>query len=366
MLELSLENMVSSKASRHTLRIIDANLNRIGEGLRVLEDISRFILDDAVLSNRLKDMRHRLITGDLERSRDLLQARDAKGDVGADIETETQKCHRDLALTAVANSRRVEQALRSIEEVVTTHPPTPHIDRDTCRRARFQLYTMERELTLRLLRQEKVKAISGLYAIVDSEALKGRDCAETVDQVIQGGARIIQFRDKRTAKNKLLPTALVLKDICKKHDAIFIVNDHLDIALAVEADGLHLGQDDLPLKTARRLLPLDSILGCSARTPEAAEAAAHDGADYIASGAIYPSPTKTDAPVIGIEGLKKIRRAVGLPLVAIGGITAENAAATVEAGADAVAVISAVLGADSPRDAARDIAHRLEETDEQA
>jgi thiamine-phosphate diphosphorylase len=141
---------------------------------------------------------------------------------------------------------------------------------------------------------------------------------------------------------------------------LFIVNDYLDIALAADADGLHLGQNDLPTKVARKLLPIDKILGCSTTTVDQAITAESDGADYIAVGSIYPTTSKETAKVIGLEGLRQIRQAVTLPLVAIGGITKDNAAEVIAAGASSVAVISAILQAGSPEEAARQIVARLE------
>ena len=138
------------------------------------------------------------------------------------------------------------------------------------------------------------------------------------------------------------------------------MNDYLDLALASDADGLHLGQTDLPIKEARKLLPLDKILGCSTTTVSQAITAESEGADYIAAGSIYPTSSKETAKVIGLEGLLQIRQAISLPLVAIGGITKDNAAEVLAAGADSVAVIGAVLRAENIEEAARQIAARFE------
>jgi len=141
------------------------------------------------------------------------------------------------------------------------------------------------------------------------------------------------------------------------------VNDYLDIALAADADGLHVGQGDFPVEIARKLLPMDKILGCSVTTLEQAEAAVADGADHLGVGSMYPTPTKTTAKVIGLEILRQIRQKMSLPLIAIGGITCDNTAEVKAAGADAVAVISAVLGAKEPAEAARQITEIFEAQD---
>ncbi len=212
----------------------------------------------------------------------------------------------------------------------------------------------------KLLRQDKIKHIPGLYAIIDTQALKERSHIEVASQIVHGGARTIQLRDKLLSKKELLPIAKQLKELCAEHNVLFIVNDYLDIALATDADGLHLGQNDLPMKAARKLLPIDKILGCSTTTVEQAVTAEAEGADYIAVGSVYPTTSKEAAKVIGLDGLRQIRQAVALPLVAIGGITKDNAAEVIAAGASSIAVISAILQAESPEEAAQQIVARLE------
>jgi len=343
-----------------TLRIIDANLNRIGEGLRLLEDTARLLLNDATLTQQLKTMRHELVKGDWSFNKQLLQARDSEGDVGINIETPEQEKQRELPLMVVANSRRVQESLRTVEELAKIPGITPKLNSEKFKQARFNLYSIERNLLSKLLRQDKIKHIPGLYAIIDTQALKGRSHLEVASQIIRGGARTIQLRDKLLSKKELLPIAQQLKNLCAEHNVLFIVNDYLDIALAADADGLHLGQNDLPTKVARKLLPIDKILGCSTTTVEQAITAESDGADYIAVGSIYPTTSKETAKVIGLNRLRQIRQAVTLPLVAIGGITEDNAAEVIAAGASSVAVISAILQAGSPEEAARQIVARLE------
>jgi len=347
-------------ASSQTSRIIDANLNRIGEGLRLLEDIARLLLDDAALTQQLKTMRHELIRGNLPFHQQLLQARNSAGDIGINIEAAGEEKQRELPIIAVANSRRVQESLRTLEELAKIPGTTPELDSEKFKQARFNLYTIEQTLLSRLLRKDKIKHISGLYVIIDTQALKGRSHIEAASQVISGGAKTIQLRDKLHSKKELLPIAQQLMELCAEHNVLFIVNDYLDIALAAEADGLHLGHDDLPIEAARKLLPLDKILGCSTTTVDQAITAESEGADYIAVGSIYPTPSKETAEVVGLDRLRQIRQAVTSPLVAIGGITRDNAAEVMAAGADAVAVISAVLQAEDAEKATRQIIDRLE------
>jgi thiamine-phosphate pyrophosphorylase len=346
--------------SGQTLRIIDANLNRIGEGIRLLEDIARLLLNDAALTQQLKTMRHELVKGNWSFNKQLLQARNSEADIGINIEAPEQEKQRELPLMVVANSRRVQESLRTVEELAKIPDITPKLNPEKFKQARFNLYSIERNLLSKLLRQDKIKHIPGLYAIIDTQALKGHSHIEVASQIIHGGARTIQLRDKLLSKKKLLSIAKQLKELCAEHNVLFIVNDYLDIALAADADGLHLGQNDLPIKAARKLLPIDKILGCSTTTAEQAVTAEADGADYIAVGSIYPTTSKEAAKVIGLDGLRQIRQAIALPLVAIGGITKDNAAEVIAAGASSVAVISAILQAESPEEAARQIMARLE------
>lgn len=344
--------------SNQTLRIIDANLNRIGEGLRLLEDLARLMLNDTVLTEQLKAMRHKLVESDWSFQQQLLQSRNSEGDVGIALEVPGEEKERGLPITVVANSRRVQESLRTLEELAKI--PGTRLDSEKFKQARFSLYTIEQKLLSRLLRQDKVKRLPGLYVIIDIQALKGRNPIEAASRAIRGGAKTIQLRDKLGKKKELLPIAQQLKSLCAEHHVIFIVNDYIDLVLATDADGLHLGQNDLPIPVARKLLPIDRILGCSTTSVEQAVTAQSEGADYIAVGSIYPTPSKETAKVIGLERLRQIRQAVSLPLVAIGGITKDNATEVMAAGADSVAVISAILQAEDIEKATREIVATLQ------
>ncbi len=340
-----------------TLRIIDANLNRIGEGLRVLEDIARLLLNDAALTEQLKTLRHELIRSDLSFNQQLLQSRNTAADVGISIEVTGEEKQRELPTTVVANARRVQESLRVMEELAKI--PDTRLDPEKFKQARFSLYSIEHGLLSRLMRRDKIKRLTGLYVIVDRQALKGRSHVEVAAEAIRGGARVIQLRDKMLGKRELLPIAQQLRNLCAEQGVLFIINDYLDLLLATDADGLHLGQRDLPTSVARKLLPIGKILGCSTTTVDQAITAELEGADYIAVGSMYPTLSKETALVVGPERLRQIRQAVSLPLVAIGGITRHNAAEIMAAGADSVAVIRDVLEAEAPEEAARQIATSL-------
>jgi len=346
--------------SAPVIRIVDANLNRLAEGLRILEEIARLVLDDVSLTQQLKTLRHDLIRGDVSINLELLRSRCSAGDVGIDLAVKGEGRQKELPLIVVANSRRAQESLRVLEEMAKLPEMTFKLDPDKFKQARFELYTLEQVLVSRLMRLDKTKNISGLYVIIDTRALQGRSPVETARQVIEAGVKVIQLRDKTLEKKQLLSVAAELQALCKQNNVLFILNDYLDIALAVDADGLHIGQYDLPVDVARKLLPLDKILGCSVQTLDEACAAEAAGADYIAVGAVYPTSSIDDAGVVGLERLHRIRQSVKLPLVAVGGINHRNVREVMEAGADSVCVISAVLNEPDAARAVRDIIDLIE------
>jgi thiamine-phosphate pyrophosphorylase len=340
------------------LRIVDANLNRIGEGLRVLEEFARLSLNDVDLTRQLKNMRHKMVNVAMELQKQLLRARDAQGDIGSNMEADGEEKSRDVPEAIAANARRVQESLRVMEEIAKA--PGLALDSDEYRKARFALYTIEKELLSRMLRRDKTKRLAGLYVIIDTAWLKGPSHTEVALQAIRGGAKVIQLRCKERSTREFLSIAGDLKKLCAEHDILFIVNDSLEVALAIGADGLHIGQEDLPVATARRLLPVDMILGCSVRTVGEAETARSDGADYLGVGAMYATLTKEVAEVVGLARIGEIRRAVDLPMVAIGGINKSNLKAVMEAGANAAAVISAVMGAADVEKATRELVNIID------
>ena len=343
------------------LRLIDANFDRLGEGLRVLEDVARFLLNDAELCQQLKTLRHRLVEDIHPLEQQLLAARKVKEDVGAFKGLPGEAKHKDLPALVIANSRRVQESLRVLEEFARLSNTPLAIKPAKLEHLRFEVYELEQKLLSKLLRQDKLSRLTGLYLVLDTQALGGRHEVEVAVQAIRGGAKVIQLRDKQYSKAKLLEVAQKLKKVCTEKEVLFIINDYLDIALASGADGLHLGQKDLPLSEARRLLPMDKLVGCSTTTLSQAVRAQSAGADYIAVGSIYPTLSKEDFKLVGLDTLRRIRGKVSLPLVAIGGIDQTNVEEVMKAGANGVAVISAVLGAEDVEGAARELAARIEQ-----
>ncbi len=339
-------------------RVLDANFNRLSEGLRVLEDVSRFILNEKGLTERLRLLRHELIPRDVSLKAKFLSSRDSRSDVGKLEGGEEQG---DILALATANAKRAQESLRVIEELGRLPEISPRLDWKKFSRARFDLYELEREIVSRLLRQDKKERINGLYVIIDYQAARGRDEVEIAQQAISGGARLIQLRDKERSTAELLPLARRLQKVCSASSVLFLVNDRVDITLAAEADGVHLGRDDLPVREARKLLPFDKLIGCSVKTLSQALQARDEGADYLSVGSIYPSPTKPQAKVVGLDFLRQVRRQISLPIVAVGGIDSERVTEVLLAGANAVAVISAVLQAEDIAAAAGWLAEKMKE-----
>ncbi|MDI6719077.1 MAG: thiamine phosphate synthase [Methanomicrobiales archaeon] len=195
-----------------------------------------------------------------------------------------------------------------------------------------------------------------LYVVTDEEISRGLSHAEIARRAVDGGADAIQLRDKRMSGRALFEAACEIRSITRAAGALFIVNDRLDVALAAAADGVHLGQDDLPLRCARAIAPPHFIVGVSVGSVDEAIRAEEEGADYVALSPTFPTGSKADAgPGRGLSTLRAIRSAVSLPLIAIGGIGPRNAEDVIDAGADGIAVISAVVGQDDVERAARDL-----------
>jgi len=201
-----------------------------------------------------------------------------------------------------------------------------------------------------------------LYLVTDRALARGRSILEIVKAAVDGGATVVQLREKHCSTREFIEQALAIADFLEARGVPLIINDRLDVAQAVEADGVHLGQTDMPLAMAKSILGDSMIIGISAESIEDAIAAENGGADYLGVSPIYTTPTKTDtAPPLGPAGLREIRKAVKLPLVGIGGLNRDNSAEVIRSGADGVAVVSAIMAADDPEAAASALKHIITE-----
>ncbi len=345
-----------------TYRMADANANRCVEGLRVLEDVARFVLDNSAISSDLKDLRHNIV-GAVSEGLDgyllLLNARNSEDDVGYSPSEDTAT-RSGLVELVVANAKRAQQGLRVIEEL-SRLPNLERLDTSFFQSARYRCYQLEQQLVSLLARRDKTARLPGLYAIIDPEILNPISVVEAARQAVSGGASVIQLRDKKREKGLILQDAVKIQEVCSQLGAVFIINDHPDIAAACGADGVHLGQKDMPVAAARRVLPFNAIIGRSTATVEEALKAVEEGVDYVAVGAIFPTGSKLDTRPAGLETLRKVRAAVSLPIVAIGGIDADNLPEVVRAGADGVAIISALLKQNDIEEAASILTKRFKD-----
>ncbi len=213
-----------------------------------------------------------------------------------------------------------------------------------------------------LSQAETVPNISGLYVIVGPDATRERPVVDVAEAALRGGARVLQLRDKTGDRGDVLPIAVRLRELCRDHGALFFVNDDIALGFACDADGVHLGQSDLPVDIARRIIAPGKLIGRSNNSDAEVVESVSMGVDYVAVGATFPTTTvgKGARQAIGLEGIRRARDLTDLPLVAIGGINEDNVAGVIEAGADCVAVISAVTMADDPEAAARRLVDAIE------
>jgi thiamine-phosphate pyrophosphorylase len=336
-------------------RIIDACANRAREALRVLEDHARFVLNDVFLTGLLKELRHGLgaalaaTPGTV-----LLQARDTDQDVGVSLTAPQEHERSSLVHVVQANAKRLQEALRSLEEYGKVLSPSLG---QAMERLRYQAYTLEKALVLGSEARQRLTG-ARLYVLV-TEALCRASLEGTIREAVEGGADVIQLREKELDDRKLLLRARDVRQLTRRLGALFIVNDRPDIARLAEADGVHLGQDDLPVQEARRLLGPDALIGVSTHNLPQLRRAILEGASYVGVGPTFPSPTKAFAAFPGLDYLREVRAETSLPAFALGGITQENVAEVVAAGAERIAVGHAVCAAEDARAAARALKRAL-------
>lgn len=326
-------------------RIIDANANRAREGLRVLEEIARFHLEDTELSRVLKQMRHDL-AHEVEQlpisAAERLGARDTPSDVGTGISTASEHERESVDALAASGSARVSEALRVLEETAKL----AGVGGSGFEALRYRLYEAERSLRLRL----RTKAPQWRLCVLISESLCRLGWQEVVEASLAGGADCIQLREKHMGAGQLLKRSRDLLALVRGRASV-IINDRPDVALLAGADGVHLGQHDLPVHEVRRMARGRLMIGCSASTMEAARTAAAGGAEYIGLGAMFATGTKAAPDVVGpalIRAVVKDPDASRLPHLAIGGIGPGNVAEVYAAGARGVAVSSCVCADPDP------------------
>ncbi|MBX3373561.1 MAG: thiamine phosphate synthase [Phycisphaeraceae bacterium] len=323
------------------LRILDANANRAREALRVHEEAARFVLVDGTLCSGLKQLRHELAQacarfGSLERHRD------TAGDPGSVVTVESERRRSGVRAVVEASAARLGEALRSLEEYGKVASPDAA---STIESIRYRAYDLSSTLLGRLTRLEPR---GWMVCVLLTESLcRGRPWHLVLRAALDGGADAIQLREKQLGDRELLDRALHVRAETRGR-AAFIMNDRPDIALLADADGIHVGQDDLPVEAVRRAAGWNRVIGVSTAGLEQAVAARSAGADYVGVGPMFRSSTKQRDVIAGPEAARRCVEWDGLPHLAIGGVTLERIPVLRAAGVRAVAVSAAVLQAEDP------------------
>lgn len=337
------------------LRILDANLNRAREALRAIEDYARFVLDDRDAVQHAKALRHDLRQiVEAAGPDELLAARDILNDVGRDAKTagELQRATTDDVMRAAF--ARLTEAGRVLGEYGKLLSPAAA---DMAEKLRYQAYELEQRVVLRGMLRARFRRVR-LYVIL-TEALCTGGWYETAEAALRGGAGCLQLREKNLSDAELLRRARRLRELTRQHEALLVINDRPDVARLCGADGVHVGQDDLPVHAVRRIAGAQLLVGKSTHTPEQFDAALAEEPDYLAVGPMFASPTKPQDHIAGPQTLAEVAGRTQVPLVGIGGVTANNAAAVMRAGAGCVCACAAVISADDPQRAAASLLDAL-------
>jgi thiamine-phosphate pyrophosphorylase len=374
------------------LRILDASLNRAAEGLRVVEEYARFVLDDPFLTSQTKTLRHDLATAATAISpTDRHAARDTQCDVGTTISTDNEDRRDNARDVCAANLKRTEQSLRTLEEYGKLINVSVGRDAESLR---YRLYTLEKALDIGCTSRERLDGVSLCVLIDGCESIAAFE--RLVNSLVAAKVGMIQLRDKALDDLDLVARARVLvalthhqppappgvipavdNDVEKPPadpapgkagrrvpagtagsldgPTLAIINDRPDIAAAVHADGVHLGQEDITVKDGRAIVGTQMLIGVSTHNINQARAAVLDGANYLGAGPTFPSTTKAFDQFAGLDYLREVASEIRLPMFAIGGITAQNLDPVLATGISRVAVGSAVTAANDPACAAQEL-----------
>ncbi|MEX0726487.1 MAG: thiamine phosphate synthase [Planctomycetaceae bacterium] len=344
----------SSSEETETLRILDACANRAREGVRVVEDYVRFVLDDGHLTRLLKTWRHDFTQALSLLGRQIWIARDTPTDIGTAISTPSELYRPALLSVVQANCKRLEESLRSLEEYGKLVSPD---FAGEIEQLRYRFYTLEKAILNTQFNRERLAACR-LYLLA-TEKLCDHGLGPAVRQSLANGVSIVQMREKNLSERQLLEQARLMREWTRELGALLIINDRPDIAVLSEADGVHVGQDDMTVKDARRIIGPNRLIGVSTHTFEQARQAVIDGADYLGVGPVFPSTTKEFSKFAGLEFVKHVAVEITLPWFAIGGINEKNISQVIEAGATRVAVSGTICGAKEPGVAARGLVEKL-------
>ena len=334
-----------------TFRILDAAGNRVREGLRVIEDYGRFGLNDSVLARALKELRHGLAAafGELPANA-LLAARNTLGDVGTQISTQAEYRRTSPVDVLQAAWKRVQEALRSLEEFgkIIDSAFGARIEQ-----LRYRSYTLEKAFLLCTTNRERL-AGQQLYLLV-TQSLCDHGAGPALRGALDAGVRIVQIREKQLRDRELVEYARRVRELTREYEALLIMNDRPDLAVLVDADGVHVGQEELSVADARRIVGPDRLVGVSTHSIEQARQAVLDGADYLGVGPTFPTRTKSFEEFPGLNLVREVAQEIPLPWFAIGGIHSGNVQDVVAAGGGRIAVSSVICSDPYPAEIAGEL-----------
>lgn len=340
-------------------RILDANLDRAREGMRVIEEWCRFGLNDEAATAQLKHLRQEVARW---HTPEIRLARDTPDDVGTTLTHPQESTRSSLTEVLQANFARTQEALRSLEEYGKLHSLEMAA---ACKQMRYQLYTLDSQILGPILRaapsgafQQRHQQLTDARTYLVTTPVPGlsfSDWLGVIEAALKGGIAIVQYREKTADDEERLEVARQMRSLCHQYGALFIVNDRIDIAAAADADGVHLGQHDLPMDIARSMLGPDKIVGRSTTNPAELKRALDEKADYIGVGPVHETPTKPGKSAAGNEYVRYAAQHAIMPWFTIGGLNANNLGPTLAAGATRVAVVRALMQANDPTEVARSL-----------
>ncbi len=337
-------NRLSLAEEQSIYRILDASANRCREGLRVIEEFVRFHQEDEQNVRNIKEIRHLFsqicLQLDLEQA---MQARDTPGDVGTKITLPTEMSRQSLQELVRANCSRVGEALRTLEEyskLIAVEAPA------LIEKIRYQFYSVEKQLLQNNSRRARLEN-SVIYFLISAESCRGEGTDEenfetVAKQAIAAGVDLIQLREKKLSDRELLKRARLLREWTLGTNTLFVVNDRPDLALLCDADGVHVGQEELPVKEVRKIVGQTMLIGVSTHNLSQARDAVADGADYLGVGPVFLSQTKQFGQLAGLELVKQVAAEIRMPWFSIGGINCTNISDVVSAGSGRIAVSQAL------------------------
>jgi len=339
----------------HVLRILDASLNRAAEGLRVVEDYVRFALDEPFLTSEIKSLRHELTAAaaaipPAERH----AARNTSHDVGTKLSTSAEQNRSDIWAVCLASLKRTEQSFRSLEEYGKLADDG---FARTIESLRYRLYSLEKAIDIGRTSRERMEGVRLCVLVGGQESAAAFE--ELIVSLVGAGVGMLQLRDKELDDRGLMVRAKQLRQLTRQSTTLAVINDRADVAAAADADGVHLGQDDLSVHDARAVVGTRMLVGVSTHNIDQARAAVLEGANYLGAGPTFPSQTKTFDSFAGVDYLREVAAEIRLPTFAIGGITGENLPEVLATGVMRVAVGSAVTGSPEPASAAGELLSML-------